>query len=99
MVRYEVRYVIGQEDEPFFPTVTVISCARRNEAISRAKEIAEDPRNRMVEAWQLGADGGDPAIATGLLWTPFGTRRTGFRRDQGARSTLNSSRGGRLRPI
>ncbi len=69
LVRYEVRYVIGQEDEPFFPEVTTIRCARRQEAIERAKEIAAQPGNRMVEAWQLGADGGDPAIATGLLWT------------------------------
>ncbi len=69
-VRYEVRYIVDQEGD-LFAEQTVIRCARRNEAVSRAQEIAADPLNRMVEAWQLGSDGGDPATATGLIWTPY----------------------------
>lgn len=68
-VRYEVRYIAGQEDVMFFPAVTILACARRSEAHDMARELANDPQNRMVEAWQIGTDGGDPAIATALVWS------------------------------
>ena len=64
-VRYEVRVTTGG----MFGDTEITVCARRSEATDLAARLSAENPDAYVDAIQIGSDGGDPATATGLIWT------------------------------